>query len=337
MGGDALFSSDVPREAVTVDVGRVHARQMIVGGLAAGAFGAIGIIASITGNVEGGTGVRVTAFVLGLVFSAIGLLPLLMRRIALRPRRLVFDADGVRWEDPRGTPWTVNWTDLAEVAFFHSKPDTGRPGLRPRVTLQLRPAEPAFHDDHPEMRHLAVDTGGQAGVVYRLPLTPAQSTVGPIDEALRVFAPGLYHPVGPELPVRRERPRAVEVSVGILSCYWVAIIAANLAIGQVGDLRTAAMLAFWTLVVGIWFLRIWMGGPMAINRMVQFATAFGALSLVAMAAFAYLGFTSTGPMELTDLRGFVPGLVTGGVFLLVARLLSREDVKQWYTGRGQGR
>src|SRR5690606_32527917 len=213
-----------PPGPVIVDVGTAQARQMSVGSAVAGGIGVVAVAAALTGDVEGGTGTRVTAFLIGAVFTLIGALPLLLRRIAFRPRRLLFDSTGLRWEDPQGAPWAVGWAELAEVTLGYPAPATGSARLGSAVNLTLRPADPAFHEAHPEMEHLAVPAG-DGSRSYRVPFGHALSVVGPADRALRHYAPGVYRREGPEIPAPRDRPTAVKVSVAIVGCYWACAMA----------------------------------------------------------------------------------------------------------------
>ncbi|MFV2173478.1 hypothetical protein ACFHW2_41790 [Actinomadura sp. LOL_016] len=329
-----------PPGPVTVDVADVQGRQMVVGMAVAGSFGVVSVAAAVTGNVDGGTGVRVAAFLIGLVFSLIGVLPLLMWRAAFRRRRLVLDATGMRWDDPDGIPWAVRWSDLSEVAFSFPGPDTGAPGIPSTVHLAFRPADAGFRDEHPELNHLAAATGDasgdEAGVEYRLPFGHAQRVVGPIDGALSAFAPGLYRREGAEVPPPRPRPPAVAVSVGILGAYWASLmVIAVLRDG--GDLKTLGMLAFWTTLVAVWLARIWAGGPLAVGRMAGFASTLGAVFLLGMLLLGVVLFESLRDESLTELWVFLPGLLTGAGLLVAGRLLARTDVGKWSETRGQGR
>ncbi|MFD0905214.1 hypothetical protein [Actinomadura sediminis] len=137
-----------PPDSVTVNVADLQARQMVVGMAVAGFFGAVAVAAAVTGNVDGGTGVRVAAFVIGLVFSLIGVLPLLMWRVAFRRRRLVLDASGIRWDDPDGRPWAVPWAELSGVRLANPEPDAGGTRVGPEVSLLLYPAGPEFRAAH---------------------------------------------------------------------------------------------------------------------------------------------------------------------------------------------
>ncbi|QFG21166.1 hypothetical protein [Actinomadura sp. WMMB 499] len=334
MDGDAAG----PGTAVTVDVGRVQGGQIVLGSGVAGVLGAASIVAAITGHVDGGTGVRVVVFVVGIPFALVGILPLLMWRAAFRRRRLVLDAEGIRWDDPGGLPWTVRWPELAEVAFVYGPAHTGGPGPDPSIELLLRPADP--DGVLPGMMHLAAETpDGEA--VYRLPFGHARGVAGPIDRGLAAFAPGIYRRHGPEIPPARSRPRAVVASVGLLSLYWAAALAAAIGAGAVAaDGRHAvfgtAMTAFWTAVVALWLRRVWTGGPVAVGITARLATVMGVLFL---GGTALLGLIAFEVLRQDGLIGFwvvLPGLLGGAAMLAAGRLLLRDDVLEWVAERGAG-
>ncbi|XRQ12516.1 hypothetical protein ACN3XK_16960 [Actinomadura welshii] len=323
-----------PRDPVTVDVGAAQTRQIVVGATVAGALGVLALASVVTGNVEGGTGARVAAFVIGLVFALIGVLPLLMWRIAFRPRRLVLDADGVRWEDPEGSPWAVRWPELGRVTLSYPAPDYDSPRVSSAVNLDLRPAEPGFRDAHPEMGHLIVR--GVDG--YRVPFGHAHSVIGPLDGALRSFAPAIYRREGPEIPVPRDRPRAVKAGVGLLACYW----GASMTIGFVAGgyrLWNLAVMLFWTSLVAWWLVRVWAGGRTAVRLMAGLAKALGVVFLVMMAGFLLILATALDAVDVLGfgiLWAFLPGLASGTALLVSGRLLSRDDVRAWSASRGWG-
>ncbi|TDC81328.1 hypothetical protein [Actinomadura sp. 7K507] len=324
-----------PREPVSVDVGNAQTRQIAVGGTVAGAIGLIAVISAITGNVDGGTGTRVAAFAIGLVFTLIGALPLLMWRIAFRPRRILFDAGGLRWDDPTGSPWAVPWSELAGVTFTYPEPSTGGERLASSVNLDLRPAEPGFRDAHPEMEHLAAASGNGPAGGYRLPLGHTQSVVGPIDRALRTFAPAIYHRRGPEVPAPRDRPWAVKLSVGMLGCLWGSLMVFALVVDG-STLMTLTMVVFWTSLFAWWLARAWAGGAMAVGRMAGLTKAIGVLYLVTIALLGLIVASSVEIRSLPVLLAFLPGLVSAAALLTVGRLLSRADVRTWCASRSWG-
>ncbi|OLT12850.1 hypothetical protein BJF79_21385 [Actinomadura sp. CNU-125] len=318
---------------MSVDVANAQTRQIVVGAAVAGFFGVVAIAAAITGDVTGGTGARVAAFVLGTVFTLIGVLPLLMWRIAFRPRRLVLDADGLRWDDPRGRPWAVRWTELSGVEIVAPEPDTGAPRVSPSVHLVLTPASPGFRDAHPEMEHLARRAG--PGVVYRLPFGHARRVVGPIDEGLTSFASGLYRsrlrPVaGPH------RPRAVTASVALLGLCWLAAVSAAV-LGDGTDGRTVAMAALWTAAFTVWLARIWLGGPLATGQMARFAPVLGAVLFFGVLLIAAAGYSGGHPPDPSEDWVLLLLLLPGAAVFAAGRLLGREDVRKWSEARAQGR
>lgn len=322
-----------PPGPVIVDVGTAQARQMIVGSAVAGGIGVVAVAAALTGDVEGGTGTRVTAFLIGAVFTLIGALPLLLRRIAFRPRRLLFDSTGLRWEDPQGAPWAVGWAELAEVTLGYPAPAAGSARLGSAVNLTLRPADPAFHEAHPEMEHLAVPAG-DGSRSYRVPFGHALSVVGPADRALRHYAPGVYRREGPEIPAPRDRPTAVKVSVAIVGCYWACAMAVALVMDA--SLSTLGMAALWTVVVALWLGRVWAGGALAVARMAGLAQVIGVLGLVTLGMLGLILLPMTDGPVARLLPAFLPGLATTAALLVSGRLLSRDDVRAWTVSRTWG-
>ena len=324
-----------PRNPVAVDVGNAQTRQIAVGGTVAGAIGLIAVVSAITGNVDGGTGTRIAAFVLGLVFTLIGALPLLMWRIAFRPRRILFDADGLRWDDPRGAPWAVRWSELGGVTLAYPSPDIRTPDVSSSsVNLDLRPAGPGFREAHPEMEHLAAAAGAPQGR-YRVPFGHALSVVGPIDRALRTFAPAIYRREGPEIPEPRDRPRAVMLSVAVLGCFWAGLLGVA-AVLDGFTLEVLAMAAFWSSLFAWWLARVWAGGTMAVGRMAQVTKAIGVLYLVGI---VFLGLALISAFDVFGARillAFLPGLLSAAALLVSSRLLRREEVRLWCASRGWG-
>ncbi|TDC52710.1 hypothetical protein E1281_18745 [Actinomadura sp. KC345] len=323
-----------PRAPVTVDVGSAQTRQIAVGGVVAGAIGIIAVVSALTGNVDGGTGTRVAAFVIGLVFTLIGVLPLLLWRVAFRPRRIHFNADGLSWDDPSGAPWTVRWSELGEVTLAYPAPDVRTPGVTSSVTLDLRPAEPGFREAHPEMEHLAAAAGAPRGG-HRVPFGHARSVVGPIDRALRTFAPSVYRREGPEIPEPRDRPRAVKLSVGMLGCFWGSLMVVALVLDG-ATLMTLAMVVFWTSLFAWLLVRVWAGGAVAVGRTAGLSKAIGVLYLVTIALLGLIVAPAGEIRSLPVLLAFLPGLVSAAALLTIGRLLSREDVRTWCAGRSWG-
>lgn len=158
-----------------------------------GGLGVLGLVAAFTGGVVGGEGVRIAVIVLSLIFLAIALAPLLMLRTLTRPRKLIIEPDGIRWDDPRGTPWYVPWSELAGVSISTAT-KVKQYGFRNTLArVDLFPGDAGFQDRHPEMAHLWEASGAKQS--YRLPLGPYEKHVGELDRALRAYAQAKYRGV----------------------------------------------------------------------------------------------------------------------------------------------
>ena len=194
---------------VVVDVGRTNGRKAIIGAVVAGAIGLTALIAGIAGAVDGGGGAMAIAIVLGLLFLALPVALVVRKDKVFRPHRLVFEPAGLRWDDPKGTPWAVPWSELAAVSISkHSAAQVGPEsvqdklvgaasdkilGERAHVRLDIYPADPSFAGRHPEMAHLWERQGVQNG--YRLPLGSNVKFIPVIAGAMGRFAPGIYRGV----------------------------------------------------------------------------------------------------------------------------------------------
>ncbi|MGP3918052.1 hypothetical protein [Nonomuraea sp. 10N515B] len=146
-----------------IDVGRDAKVKALIGGSVAGVIGVMTLYWAATGQVTGGADGAPAGVVFGLIFLAIGLLPIAAWRRLSRPRRLVFDGFGVRWDDPRGKPWAVAWGELSDLGF------------RAR---------------HPDMEHLWEFHTVKNG--YRLPLGSNPKYIPVIEQAMRQFRPAAY-------------------------------------------------------------------------------------------------------------------------------------------------
>lgn len=194
---------------VVIDVGKTDGRKAVIGAIVAGVIGMIAVISSLAGGVDGGgAGVAV-----GLIFGVLFLLPALFvvirRNKVFRPRKLVFEPAGLRWDDPHGAPWAVPWGELAAVAISkHTPMQVGSESLsdklsgaatekmlgeRAHVRLDFYPADPGFAGRHPELAHLWERQGVQGG--YRLPLGGNVKFIPTIAQAMAQFAPGIYRGV----------------------------------------------------------------------------------------------------------------------------------------------
>ncbi|MFG1960226.1 hypothetical protein [Nonomuraea sp. NPDC049028] len=179
---------------VVIDVGGDAKTKALIGGSVAGVIGLITIVSSLTGQVRGGAGTTVVAVLFGLLFLAIGALPIITWRKLSRPRRLVFDGYGVRWDDPQGRPWSAPWAELSGVGI--SRTQQRRVKLadyimrKVMVRLDLFPADPGFRARHPELEHLWEFHTVKNG--YRLPLGSNPKYIPVIERAMRQYRPAAY-------------------------------------------------------------------------------------------------------------------------------------------------
>ncbi|MEV1176702.1 hypothetical protein [Nonomuraea sp. NPDC049784] len=178
---------------VVIDVGGDAKVKALIGGSVAGVIGLISIFSSFTGHTTGSrTGVVELTF--GLIFLFIGLLPIIAWRKIGRPRRLVFDGFGVRWDDPQGTPWAAPWNELSGVGISRTQQRRVKPAeyliRRTMVRLDLFPADPGFRARHPDMEHLWEFHTVKNG--YRLPLGSNPKYIPVIEHAMREYRPAIY-------------------------------------------------------------------------------------------------------------------------------------------------
>ncbi|WP_248960718.1 hypothetical protein [Sphaerisporangium perillae] len=178
-----------------VDVGAGSKGKAVAGGVVAGALGLISVFSALTGQVEGGGATAAVVGVLGVVFIAIALLPVLTWRKITRPRKLVIEQPGIRWDDPAGRSWAVAWSELAAVAVSRTVQRRFRLDdyLMPRkvmLRLDLFPADPGFRARHPEMEHLWEFHRVVNG--YRLPLGSVRKHIEPIEQGMRTHRPNIY-------------------------------------------------------------------------------------------------------------------------------------------------
>ena len=187
-------------EPVVVEIGAHATRTVAIGGAISGGLGLIAVFSAFTGQVIGGTGATIAAVIIGGIFLLIGLVVLFSWRTLSRPRRLVFDHDGIRMDDPRGQPWSIAWDELAAVAISRTAQRRVKPAdvvvRRILVRLDMFPADPGFRAAHPEMEHLWELHRVRNG--YRLPFGSAPQFIPPIDEAIRRHRPDIYQGVQDE-------------------------------------------------------------------------------------------------------------------------------------------
>lgn len=180
-------------QPVVLDVAKGSRPTILLGAGVLLVFGLIAVGAAVAGAVSGGTGSRTGVGVCGGIMLLIGLLPLVFWHWVFRPRKLIMESRGVRWDDPRGKPWAVGWAEVGMIAVSTAE-RASRTGMTTLVRLDVLPRDPGFPARHPEMAHLVRHKDGQMS--YRLPLGPHSTYLTVVDNGLRRFAPpGLYRGV----------------------------------------------------------------------------------------------------------------------------------------------
>ncbi|MGP4024291.1 hypothetical protein [Actinomadura sp. 3N407] len=325
------------RSPLTIKAANVHLRHIVALSAVLGGIGVVILVPAITGDTDDPAG----AIVIAAAFIVLAYAPPLMWRTSSRQRRLVLDADGIRMSGRDGRPWAVTWPELGKVTFSYTRPDTSQPSRRqparpPRIELVLSPAAPDFRDAHPEMEHLAEEAPGEPGVTYSLPLGNAQRFVGPIDDALTAFAPGIYVRDGRDVPRGLRRPWVVVVAVVLVSAFWIPAMGyATFRSSGGGDAADVAMGSFWTAIMVAWLVRVWAGGPLAVGSLGWIARFLGPVFLIVM---AWYGMNlSNGDGEGADLLRPAAGVLFGAGLLVTGLLLKRADVREWCEARAQGR
>jgi len=199
-----------PGQPAVIDIGSAESRRAGIAAallilLAVGAL-ALGLVEAANGRMNGAT---IGVLIFGGVLLIVGLIPIFRATRYFRPRRLIIEQAGIRWDDPKGKSWAVPWPELAAVSIsLHEKaeaPDFTVSGVLAgaavdktlgkvvRVRLDLYPADAWVRSRHPEMAHLWEAYGLSGG--YRQPLGSHANVVDQIGGALSRFQPGLYRGV----------------------------------------------------------------------------------------------------------------------------------------------
>lgn len=183
---------------MVVDIGARDGRRVVVGSVVALFLGVSGLVGAVTAFLDGEPVGGSVALVIGLVLTGVALLAVISWKKVSRPRLLVLEVPGVRWDDPEGAPWAVGWQELAAVSVSRTRERVTSPATlllrRTMVRLDLFPADPhAFRARHPGMAHLTRPDGR-----YRVPLGDAARLVPVLDRAATRYAPHLYRGVRDE-------------------------------------------------------------------------------------------------------------------------------------------
>jgi hypothetical protein len=185
-----------PGSPVMIDLATGTATKTIAVAAICGAIGLAATLAALLGAVSGGLGGRIVVLVLGLIFLALGILPLAKYKTLTRPRKLLIEPGGIRWDDPKGAPWAVPWNELAGVSISTATKISRGQAITTTTTLvrvDLFPGDQGFQSRHPEMAHLWEHSGAKQS--YRLPLGPKGDSITAIDNGLRMYAQARYRGV----------------------------------------------------------------------------------------------------------------------------------------------
>ncbi|ONI83385.1 hypothetical protein ALI22I_33225 [Saccharothrix sp. ALI-22-I] len=183
---------------VVVDIGTRDTRRVVIGGVVSGVLGVLALVGAVSAYSDGeGVGGTI-ALVIGLGLTGIAVGAVVNWKRISRPRKLVFEGPGVRWDDPAGAPWAVAWQELGAVRISRTRERVVNPAdaivRRTMVRLDLLPADQqAFRARHADMAHLVREDGA-----YRLPLGDAAALIPVVERAVMAFAPQLYRGVQDE-------------------------------------------------------------------------------------------------------------------------------------------
>lgn len=185
---------------VVVDIGSRDTRRVLIGGTVAGGLGVLALVGAVTAFADGEPVGGSIALVIGVAFTGIGVAAVVNWKKVSRPRKLVFEPQGVRWDDPEGTSWAVAWSELGAVQISRTRERVVKLAdavmRKTMVRLDLYPGDPGFRPRHPEMENMWEFHTVRDG--YRLPLGDAASLVPVIERAVLQFAPRLYRGVRDE-------------------------------------------------------------------------------------------------------------------------------------------
>lgn len=195
--------------AIVIDVAKADGKKAVIGAIVTGILGIAATVGGVSTIAGGDVGVGIAVLVFGGLFLALTLSIIIRRDKVFRERKLVFEPAGIRWDDPKGAPWAIPWSELAHVSINkHSPRQFGSESLqdklvdaasdklmgeRAHVRLDLYPVDPNYAGRHPELAHLWELQGVQGG--YRFPMGNNVAFIQTIAQAMARFAPHLYRGV----------------------------------------------------------------------------------------------------------------------------------------------
>jgi hypothetical protein len=179
----------------TIDIGTRDTRRVIIGASVAGVLGVLALVGAVSAFADGEPVGGSIAGVIGVAFTGIAVLAIVNWKKVSRPRQLVVEPPGVRWNDPDGAPWAVPWQELGGVAVSRTQERVVQLSdaltRRTMVRLDLFPRDPQrFRAAHPHMEHLWEFHNVRNG--YRLPLGDAANLIPTLDHSLRQCAGPIY-------------------------------------------------------------------------------------------------------------------------------------------------
>ena len=185
-------------EPVVLDLGASDTRKVLLGGSLAGGLGVLALFGAVSAFVSGEPVGGSIAAVIGLAFTFIGVMALVKFKTISRPRKLIIEPQGIRLDDPQGTPWAVAWKDLGAISISRTRERAVELAdalvRRTMVRVDLHPLDPArFRPAHPTMEPMWEFHRVQDG--YRLALGDSAPMIAPIDAGLRMYAPQIYRGV----------------------------------------------------------------------------------------------------------------------------------------------
>jgi hypothetical protein len=97
-----------------VDVGRFRRKNALVGAAIGLVLGLPTVVSAVVALAQGENAVGVSvALVLGLALLSMPVITVRHRKTMLRSIHLVLDRTAMRWVDPHGAAWAVDWPELA--------------------------------------------------------------------------------------------------------------------------------------------------------------------------------------------------------------------------------
>ena len=174
---------------IVIDAGKRFSFQMLAGGLVGAFFGGSALVAAIFGTDAPLFG-RIIFWVLGLGFGLPGLLGVFGWLFTHKlPRKLIFDEQGIHWDEPRGAGWSIGWDDVEKVAV-NAAGGTSLTVRNPGVTIVRLVIFPHTGKENAQLARFAATVDEQPA--YWIPLADNPDFIPLIAEGTGRFRPGKY-------------------------------------------------------------------------------------------------------------------------------------------------